>query len=87
MKKKRARKSTFRVQRGYVGATLDEIKRKRSMKPEQKVAAREAALREVKDRKQKQKAHAVAVRSVAGGMKGQKTQKRATAGKSYTAGK
>merc|ERR1712216_1023815 len=45
--KKRTVKRT-RVQRAYVGASLDVIKAKKSQKPEQRAAAREAALREIK---------------------------------------
>merc|ERR1712134_93331 len=37
-----------KVQRAYVGASLDVIKAKKSQKPEQRAAAREAALREIK---------------------------------------
>merc|ERR1712227_960062 len=36
------------VKRAYVGASLDVIKAKKSQKPEQRAAAREAALREIK---------------------------------------
>jgi large subunit ribosomal protein L24e len=85
MKKKRARKSTFRVQRGYVGASLDFIKQKRAMKPEQKATARDAALREIKDRKQKQKAHAVAARATGPQRThAPKQVKRSGAAKTYT---
>merc|ERR1712167_521760 len=37
-----------KIQRAYVGASLDVIKAKKSQKPEQRAAAREAALREIK---------------------------------------
>eukprot|EP00274_Cyanoptyche_gloeocystis_P008618 CAMPEP_0196655242 /NCGR_PEP_ID=MMETSP1086-20130531/4985_1 /TAXON_ID=77921 /ORGANISM="Cyanoptyche gloeocystis , Strain SAG4.97" /LENGTH=118 /DNA_ID=CAMNT_0041987447 /DNA_START=208 /DNA_END=564 /DNA_ORIENTATION=+ len=47
--KKRTRRTT-KVQRAIVGASLDVIKQKRAMKPEQRAAAREAALREIKER-------------------------------------
>eukprot|EP00164_Ancoracysta_twista_P001816 GFYU01002385.1.p1 GENE.GFYU01002385.1~~GFYU01002385.1.p1 ORF type:complete len:161 (+),score=58.64 GFYU01002385.1:36-518(+) len=47
--KKRVRKAA-KMQRAIVGASIDVIKAKRNMKPEQRAAAREAALREVKER-------------------------------------
>merc|ERR1712124_106673 len=37
-----------KIQRAYVGASLDVIKAKKSQKPEQRAAARDAAIREVK---------------------------------------
>ena len=40
---------------GYVGATLEVIQKKRSEKPEVRDAAREAALREIKERIKKTK--------------------------------
>eukprot|EP00013_Stygamoeba_regulata_P002777 CAMPEP_0177645176 /NCGR_PEP_ID=MMETSP0447-20121125/9109_1 /TAXON_ID=0 /ORGANISM="Stygamoeba regulata, Strain BSH-02190019" /LENGTH=160 /DNA_ID=CAMNT_0019147641 /DNA_START=30 /DNA_END=512 /DNA_ORIENTATION=+ len=48
--KKKARK-TQKFQRAIVGASLQEIKAKRNQKPEVRQAAREAALREIKERK------------------------------------
>merc|ERR1711918_292784 len=45
---KRKKSGKSKVQRAYVGASLDVIKAKKSQKPEQRAAAREAALREVK---------------------------------------
>jgi len=48
--KKRARK-VQKVQRAIVGTTLEILKAKRNQKPEVRQAAREAALKEIKDRK------------------------------------
>ena len=50
-RRRRARK----VQRAVVGISIDEIKKRRSQKPEFRAAAREAALREVKSRQKKGK--------------------------------
>jgi len=47
--KKKGRK-TQKFQRAIVGAPLEVIKAKRNQKPEQRAAARDAALREVKER-------------------------------------
>ena len=52
VKKRRVRK-VVRVQKAYVGATLDDIKKKREEKPEVRQAMREQALREIKDRQKK----------------------------------
>mmetsp|Transcript_38182 Transcript_38182/g.109005 ORF Transcript_38182/g.109005 Transcript_38182/m.109005 type:complete len:160 (-) Transcript_38182:132-611(-) len=49
VQKKRRTRAT-KTQRAIVGASLDVIKQKRSQKPEQRAAAREAALREIKER-------------------------------------
>ena len=43
----------MRVQKAYVGATLDDIKKKREEKPEVRQAMREQALREIKERQKK----------------------------------
>ena len=48
--KKRARKTTRGQNKAIVGASLEVIKAKRNQKPEVRAAAREAALREVKER-------------------------------------
>merc|ERR1719213_649304 len=48
--KKKARKVTKTAQKAVVGASLEVIKAKRNQKPEVRAAAREAALREVKER-------------------------------------
>eukprot|EP01115_Flamella_aegyptia_P003754 TRINITY_DN1692_c0_g1_i1.p1 TRINITY_DN1692_c0_g1~~TRINITY_DN1692_c0_g1_i1.p1 ORF type:complete len:161 (+),score=82.81 TRINITY_DN1692_c0_g1_i1:65-547(+) len=48
--KKRTRK-TQKLQRAIVGASLDVIKQKRNQKPEVRQASRDAALKEVKERK------------------------------------
>lgn len=52
VKKRRVRK-VVRVQKAYVGATLDDIKKKREEKPETRQAMREQAMREIKDRQKK----------------------------------
>ncbi|KAK7408855.1 60S ribosomal protein L24 [Neonectria magnoliae] len=49
--KKRTRK-TVKAQRGIVGASLDVIKEKRNIRPEARSAARAAAIKESKDKKQ-----------------------------------
>ncbi|KAF7548089.1 hypothetical protein G7Z17_g7291 [Cylindrodendrum hubeiense] len=49
--KKRTRR-TVKAQRGIVGASLDVIKEKRSIRPEARTAARVAAIKESKDQKQ-----------------------------------
>ena len=48
--KKKARKVTKSANKAVVGASLELIKAKRNQKPEVRAAAREAALREVKER-------------------------------------
>ena len=48
--KKKARKVTKTATKAVVGASLEVIKAKRNQKPEVRAAAREAALREVKER-------------------------------------
>jgi large subunit ribosomal protein L24e len=48
--KKKARKVNKSAQKAVVGASLELIKAKRNQKPEVRAAAREAALREVKER-------------------------------------
>lgn len=53
IKKRRVRKQG-KVQKAYIGASLDDIKRKREEKPEMRQALREQALREIKDRQKKQ---------------------------------
>jgi large subunit ribosomal protein L24e len=49
--KKRTRR-TVKAQRAIVGASLDVIKERRTMRPEARSAARAAAIRESKDKKQ-----------------------------------
>lgn len=51
LKKRRTR--TNKVQRAVVGLSLDDIKKKAAQKPEFRSAQRDAALKEVKDRKKK----------------------------------
>ncbi|CAN6643545.1 large ribosomal subunit protein eL24B [Trichomonascus vanleenenianus] len=53
--KKRTRKAV-KSQRGIVGATLDVIKERRSMKPEARKAAREQAIKVGKEKKKEQEA-------------------------------
>ena len=55
--KKRVRKVN-KVSRAVVGLSLDEIKKKQSVKPEVRTAQREAALKEAKARKVASKAKA-----------------------------
>jgi large subunit ribosomal protein L24e len=50
--RKRSRKTT-RVQKAIVGMSLDEIKRRRAEKPEEREKKMEAAKKEVKDRQKK----------------------------------
>eukprot|EP00804_Cyclotella_cryptica_P001091 CCRYP_008375-RB/>CCRYP_008375-RB protein AED:0.23 eAED:0.23 QI:432/1/1/1/0/0/4/530/146 len=54
LKKRRTR--TNKIQRAVVGLSLDDIKKKASQKSEFRSAQREAALKEVKDRKKANKA-------------------------------
>merc|ERR1719221_676697 len=51
--KKRTRKAA-KVQKAIVGMSLDDIKRKRAQKPELRAAARDAAMKEHKERAKKQ---------------------------------
>jgi len=63
-----AKKKTRRVQklqRAIVGASLEVIKQKRNQKPEQRAASREAALKEIKERKKAQKAEKAKVKGAA----------------------
>ncbi|CAM9813324.1 unnamed protein product, partial [Ectocarpus fasciculatus] len=53
--RRRTRKTT-KLNRAIVGASLEEIKKKRSQKPEVRSAQREAAAKEVKARKAANKA-------------------------------
>jgi len=52
--RKRTRK-TQKLQRAIVGASLQEIRQKRNQKPEVRAASREAALKEIKERKKEKK--------------------------------
>jgi len=45
-----------RAQKAYVGATLDDIKKRREEKPEVRQQIREQALREIKERQKKKAA-------------------------------
>jgi large subunit ribosomal protein L24e len=56
LSKKRNNRKKTAVAKAYVGASVDMLKAKRNQKPEQRLAAREAALREVKQRNQEKKA-------------------------------
>merc|ERR1719203_1630653 len=48
--RKKARKVNKAATKAVIGASLEEIKKRRNQKPEVRAAAREAALREVKER-------------------------------------
>jgi len=50
---KKKKRRAVKIQKGIVGISLDEIKRKRAEKPELRAAQREQAMREIKDRRQK----------------------------------
>jgi len=63
--KKRARR-TNKVQRAVVGASLDEIRKRASQKSDFRAAQREAALKEIKARKQANKAKSTGGRSSGG---------------------
>lgn len=67
--KKRSRKVQKGASKAVVGAPLELIKAKRNQKPEVRAAAREAALREVKERTRAQKAAKKAAPKPAGGPK------------------
>eukprot|EP00921_Rhytidocystis_pertsovi_P021775 GHVQ01034796.1.p1 GENE.GHVQ01034796.1~~GHVQ01034796.1.p1 ORF type:complete len:157 (+),score=31.18 GHVQ01034796.1:241-711(+) len=53
--KRKSRKSA-KMQKAIVGLTLDDIKRKRAQRPELRQAAREAALKEARERQQQKQA-------------------------------
>eukprot|EP00922_Rhytidocystis_sp_ex-Travisia-forbesii_P007249 GHVS01010555.1.p1 GENE.GHVS01010555.1~~GHVS01010555.1.p1 ORF type:complete len:159 (+),score=37.84 GHVS01010555.1:63-539(+) len=53
--KKKSRK-TAKVQKAIVGLTVDDIKRKRAQRPELRQAARDAALKEARERQQQKQA-------------------------------
>lgn len=50
------KRRTQKVQRAIVGVSIDTLRKRRAEKPEQRQAAREAALREVKERQKALKA-------------------------------
>uniref|UniRef100_A0A3B4XA74 Large ribosomal subunit protein eL24 n=1 Tax=Seriola lalandi dorsalis TaxID=1841481 RepID=A0A3B4XA74_SERLL len=56
--RKKTRKVSKTTNKAVVGMTLDVIKAKRSQKPEVRAAAREAALREIKERNKAKQARA-----------------------------
>mmetsp|Transcript_24358 Transcript_24358/g.78254 ORF Transcript_24358/g.78254 Transcript_24358/m.78254 type:complete len:139 (-) Transcript_24358:95-511(-) len=56
VRKRRGRKTT-KVIRAVVGVTAEEIRRRKTQKPEARRAAREAALREIKSRKKNPNVH------------------------------
>jgi len=64
--RRRTRKTT-KVQRAIVGASLDEIKAKRNQKPEKRDAIKEAALKEIKERKKAAQAQKKSVQGPTGG--------------------
>jgi len=51
---KKKKRKAVKIQKGIVGISLEEIKRKRTEKPEIRAAQREQAMREIKDRRQKE---------------------------------
>jgi large subunit ribosomal protein L24e len=71
--KKRSRR-TVKHQRAIVGASLDVIKEKRSMRPEARKAARDAALKEGKEKKAAEESK----------KKAEKAKSAATAGRGQT---
>jgi len=72
--KKRTRRAG-KVQRAVVGASLEDIKKKAAQKSELRTAAREAALKELKDRKAANKAKSGTKGKAAGKSKAQSYQK------------
>jgi large subunit ribosomal protein L24e len=71
---KRRTRRTTKYQRAIVGASLDEIRKKRAQKPTERSAQREAALKEVKERAKAMKAKQAAAKkqAVGGGATGSK---------------
>jgi large subunit ribosomal protein L24e len=63
---KRRTRRTVKAQRAIVGATLEEIKDRRGMRPEARVAARAQAIKEGKEAKAKQKADKAKLAAQAG---------------------
>jgi len=51
---KKKKRRAAKIQKGIVGLSLEEIKRKRNEKPELRAAQREQANREIKERRQKE---------------------------------
>ena len=51
---KKKKRRAVKIQKGIVGLSLEEIKRKRTEKPEVRQAQREQAMREIKERRQKE---------------------------------
>jgi len=51
---KKKKRRVVRVQKAIVGISLEDIKRKRTEKPELRAAQREQAMREIKERRQKE---------------------------------
>lgn len=70
--KKRTRR-TVKSQRGIVGASLDVIKERRAQRPEARAAARQAAIKEGKDKRKEDesKKKAEKAKSAAAGARGQ----------------
>jgi large subunit ribosomal protein L24e len=69
--KRRSRRTT-KFQRAIVGASLDEIKKKRAQKPAERSAQREAALKEVKERAKALKAKQAKNKAAGGVAQGSK---------------
>jgi large subunit ribosomal protein L24e len=72
--KKRRTRST-KVQRAVVGLSLDDIKKKAAQKPEFRSAQRDAALKEVKQRKKDNKAKSKGKGNAASGVRAPKIPK------------
>jgi len=68
---KKKKRRNVKIQKGIVGLSLEEIKRKRTEKPEVRQAQREQAMREIKDRRQKE---LEAKRKTAGALKDKKAE-------------
>ena len=66
---KKKKRRAARIPKGIVGISLEEIKRKRNEKPEIRTAQREQAMREIKERRQKE---IEAKRKTAGALKSTK---------------
>ncbi|TMW62957.1 hypothetical protein Poli38472_005575 [Pythium oligandrum] len=74
---RRRTRKTAKVQRAIVGVSADDIRKKRNQKPQVRAAAREAALKEAKDRSKAKKTGKVeGVKNVAKGSAGPRAQKK-----------
>lgn len=73
--RKKRRTAARNANRAIAGATLDVIAKKRTEKPDQRKASREAALRDIKERTKKAKADKAAQKSAARSAGGAKAAK------------